>query len=152
MLHPNILAVLVGVILFAAGIRLPKLLTGAMEGMGGMIGPISMVVAGMLIGGMDLKRAFSFRGIWKVAALRLVAVPLVLVALLRMSGLSALAENGGTILLVSLLAASTPSAATLTQMAQLYDREAEYASAIYVVTTLLCIVTMPILVGIYQMG
>ena len=115
LLNPNILAVLVGVILFA-------------------------------------KRAFSFRGIWKVAALRLVAVPLVLVALLRMSGLSALAENGGTILLVSLLAAITPSAATVTQMAQLYDREAEYASAIYVVTTLLCIVTMPILVGIYQMG
>ena len=53
---------------------------------------------------------------------------------------------------MSLLAAITPSAATVTQMAQLYDREADYASAIYVVTTLLCIVTMPVLVGLYQMG
>ncbi|MBS5134520.1 MAG: AEC family transporter [Oscillospiraceae bacterium] len=152
LLNPNILAVLAGVVLFAAGIRLPELLTGAMEGMGGMIGPLSMVVAGMLIGGMDLKKAFSFRGIWKVTALRLVVVPLILLGLLKFSGLSALAENGETILLVSLLAAITPSAATVTQMAQLYDREADYASAIYVVTTLLCIVTMPILVGLYQMG
>ena len=36
LLNPNILAVLAGVVLFAAGIRLPELLTGAMEGMGGI--------------------------------------------------------------------------------------------------------------------
>ena len=45
----------------------------------------------------------------------------------------------------------TPSASTLTQMAQVYGKDADYASAINVVTTLLCIVTMPLMVALYQM-
>ena len=50
-----------------------------------------------------------------------------------------------------MLAICTPSASTLTQMAQVYGKDADYASAINVVTTLLCIVTMPLMVALYQM-
>ena len=51
----------------------------------------------------------------------------------------------------SSLAACAPSAATITQMAQVYGRDAEYSSAIYAVTTLLCIITMPLMVTLYQL-
>ena len=56
-----------------------------------------------------------------------------------------------TTLLVSLLATCTPSASTITQMAQIYGKDADYASAINVVTTLLCIFTMPLMVALYQL-
>jgi len=36
-------------------------------------------------------------------------------------------------------------------MAQLYDKDAAYASSLYVLTTLLSIVTMPVMVGMYEM-
>ena len=71
--------------------------------------------------------------------------------LLKYSSLAALVPEGRTILLVTLLAICTPSASTLTQMAQVYGKDADYASAINVVTTLLCIVTMPLMVALYQM-
>ena len=58
---------------------------------------------------------------------------------------------GQTILLITLLATITPSASTITQMAQVYGKGADYASAINVATTLLCIVTMPLMVMVYQM-
>ena len=54
-------------------------------------------------------------------------------------------------MLVSLLATCTPSASTITQMAQIYGKDADYASAINVVTTLLCIFTMPLMVALYQL-
>ena len=38
----------------------------------------------------------------------------------------------------------------ITQMAQVYGKDADYASAINVATTLLCIVTMPLMVMLYQ--
>lgn len=38
----------------------------------------------------------------------------------------------------------------VTQMAQIYGKDAEYASAIYFLTTALCIVTMPLIVWLYQ--
>ena len=56
-----------------------------------------------------------------------------------------------TILLISLLAVITPSASTITQMAQLYNRNAAYASAINVFTTVVCIVTMPLMVLLYTL-
>lgn len=54
------------------------------------------------------------------------------------------------ILLISLLATITPSASAITQMAQIYGKNGEYASAINVVTTIVCIITMPIMVWLYQ--
>ena len=78
-------------------------------------------------------------------------IPLAAVALLKLSGLAHLVPDGQTILLVSLLATCTPSASTITQMAQIYGKDADYASAINVVTTLLCIFTMPLMVALYQL-
>ncbi|HCL4448472.1 TPA: AEC family transporter, partial [Clostridium botulinum] len=51
---------------------------------------------------------------------------------------------------ISLLATITPSASTVAQMAQIYGENAEYASIINVGTTIVCIVTMPIIVWLYQ--
>ena len=55
------------------------------------------------------------------------------------------------ILLTVYLASVTPACATVTSMAQLYDKDAAYASSLYVLTTLLSIVTMPVMVGMYEM-
>ena len=53
--------------------------------------------------------------------------------------------------MISLLAASAPAASNVTQMAQVYGHEGDYASAINVITTLLCIGTMPLMVFLYQL-
>ena len=147
----NILSILVGAALFFLGIPLPGVVTGAMDSMSGMIGPLSMIVAGMLMGDIDLKHIFTLPSIWKVAALRLVVFPLAVLVLLKYSGLAALAPNGETILLVSFLAAATPAASAVTQMSQVYGPDGTYAGAINVPPTLLCIITMPLLITLYQL-
>ncbi len=53
------------------------------------------------------------------------------------------------ILLISFLATITPSATTVTQMAVLYDNNGTYASAINALTTVVCIVTMPVMILLY---
>lgn len=147
----NILSVIAGGALFLLHLSLPAVLTGFMGSVSAMIGPLSMLVAGMLMGGMDLRRAFARPGVWKVAALRLVGLPLAVLAILKAAGLGALVPGGETILVISLLAAMGPSAAAVTQMSQIYGHDGEYAGSINVATTLLCIVTMPVLVGVYQL-
>jgi hypothetical protein len=59
--------------------------------------------------------------------------------------------NAGQILLVTFFAVITPAASSITQFAQVYEKDAAYAGAINIVSTLLCIVTMPLMVAIYQM-
>lgn len=49
------------------------------------------------------------------------------------------------------LSAITPACATVTSMAQLYNRDTAHSSALYVLSTLLSIVTMPIMIGLFEM-
>ena len=116
-----------------------------------MVGPMSMIVAGMLMGDQDILAVLRIRSIWKVAFLRLIAAPLIVLCILKFSGLAALAPDGESILLISLLAASAPAASNVTQIAQVYGHEGDYASAINAITTLLCIGTMPLMVFLYQL-
>ena len=111
----------------------------------------AMMVTGMLIAGMDLKKIFTHKRVWFITALRLLAVPLICVFALRVASRHTSVPNGDMILLITLLATASPSGSTITQMAQVYGADTEYACSINVVTTLLCIVTMPIMVALYQL-
>ena len=150
-LNVNILSILTGGALFLLRIPLPAIVQGTLNSVGSMVGPMGMIVAGMLIAEVDIRRLLAGRGVWKVVILRLLVFPAVILLVLKHSGLAALVPQGETILLISLLASSTPSAATVTQMAQVYGNDGEYAGSINVVTTLLCIVTMPIIIALYQL-
>ncbi|RGY98441.1 AEC family transporter [Clostridium sp. AM58-1XD] len=147
----NMISIFAGIILFFLKIRLPEVVNGTLHSVGNMIGPICMIVTGMLIGNMDLKAVFSNKRIYFITFLRLVAFPLAAIVILYASHLAALMPDGKTILLVTFLAVITPSASTITQMAQVYGDDAKYASAINVMTTLLCILTMPAIVFLYQL-
>ena len=71
--------------------------------------------------------------------------------LLKVSGLVNGSPDGKKILLIVFLAVITPPASTVTQMCQVYGNDSKYASAVNVMTTLLAIVTMPLMVLLFQM-
>ena len=146
----NILAVFIGVICFISGVILPAPVLDAVDSVGAMIGPSAMIVTGMIIGSMDFKKIISYQRVWFISVLRLIIYPLIGVGFLKFSGITGLVPEGATSLMITLLAMTTPSASTVTQMAQIYGKDADYASAINVVTTLFCILTMPLMVTLYQ--
>lgn len=150
-LNPNILAIIAGVLLFFTKIHLPGILGDTVDSVGGLIGPISMLVTGMIIGSMDLKQVFSYRRVWLITFLRLIAAPLCILLILRFSGIASMVKGGKDILLVTYLANTTPVANTITQLAQVHGNDAEYASAISVVTTIGCMITIPVMVMLYQL-
>lgn len=147
----NLIAVFIGVIACVTGLRFPAPLDDALSSVGSMMGPLAMLVIGMLIGGMDFKLFFSFKRTWLVAALRLLLLPAVALLILRFSPLHTLAENGRKILLITLLAACAPTAVNITNMSQVFGQNARYASAVNVTTTLLSSLTMPLLVMLYEL-
>ena len=147
----NMISIFIGVLMFVLHLQLPAGLEDSISTVGSMIGPIGMLILGMLMAGMNFKKLGSYKRLWLVTLLRLIIIPLACLCLLKYSGMANFVPEGKTILLISLLAACTPSASTITQMAQIYDCDADYASAINVVTTLLCIITMPLIVALYQL-
>ena len=53
--------------------------------------------------------------------------------------------------MIVLLATAAPAAAMITQLAQLYNKDVKYASVINVMSVIFCIVTMPVMVMLYEM-
>lgn len=147
----NMISILIGIFLFVTGLRFPAVVSDAVESVGDMMGPVGMLVTGMLIGSMDVKKIFSYRRLLLIVPLRLLGLPLLILLGLKFSGAGKMCPDGDTILMISLLATMTPSASTIMQMAQIYDKDADYASVINVATTILCIITMPLLIALYQL-
>ena len=147
--NPNIIAIILGLIFFLTGFRLPSILDSCTASLGNMIGPASMLVIGMVIAEMDLKRVFTNRRAYMVCFGRLVLYPLITILVFCFSGILTLHEQASHILLVTLLAASAPCAANVTQIAQIYHKDAIYASSINVITVVFCMITMPIMTAIY---
>ena len=71
----------VGVLLFLLNLPLPTVIAGTMKSIASTIGPLSMFVAGMLMGEQNLLAVLRIRSIWKVAFLRLIALPLVVLCI-----------------------------------------------------------------------
>ena len=150
-LNINMLSIFIGVILFFTGIRLPEIIGNTLASVGTMIGPASMIVTGMLFAGMNLKQIFANKRVYFITFLRLIAVPLIALVLIKLSNLASFSADGNKIMLIVFLAIITPSASTVTQMCQVYGNDSRYASAINVMTTLLSIITMPVMVMLFQM-
>ena len=151
-LNINMISIAIGIILFLTRIHLPAIINNTLSAVGGMIGPASMIVTGMLFAGMDFKQIFANKRVYFVSFLRLIIVPVIALFLIKCSQLSTFSSNGNKLMLIVFLAIITPSASTVTQMCQVYGNDSQYASAINVVTTLLAIITMPLMVMLFQIA
>ena len=146
----NILSIFIGVFMFAFQIKLPHIIDNTLATVGSMIGPVAMLVAGMLIASLPLKEIVLSKRIYLVAFLRLILIPLILLVFVKISGIARLGGHSDTVVLISFLATVSPAASTVTQMAMVYGQNARKASAIYGITTLLCVITMPLMIALYQ--
>lgn len=149
-LNINMISIAVGVVLFFTRIRLPEVIDNTIGAVGNMIGPASMIVTGMLFAGMNLKQIFANKRVYFVSFLRMLVVPLIALILIKGSRLAKLSADAPKIMLIVFLAVITPSASTVTQMCQVYGNDSQYASAINVVTTLSAIITMPVMVLLFE--
>lgn len=145
----NLIAVLIGIILFFTQIKMPEIVGTTMSNLSATLGPVSMMMLGMTMAQIEWKKVFLDTRIYIITILKMIVCPAVILLILKFSPLSTLVPNGQTILLISLIAVITPSATTVVQLAQLYDQEPSYASSINVLTTIVCIVTMPLMVMLY---
>lgn len=146
----NLLSVVAGAAIYLLQIPLPALLTDTMSSMSDLMGPLAMLLAGMTIAECPLKQLFGTARYYLASLLRLVAYPLAALALLWALGLAGRIPDGKAILMTVFLAAITPVCATLTSMAQLYRCDVRKASSLYVLSTLLSILTMPVMIGLYD--
>ncbi len=149
--NPNILSAVVGLLLFFTNTRLPGILGTTVKSVGSTIGPVCMIMIGMIMAEADLKRTFLSKRNWLVCAGRLIIYPSLMILVLFVTRVTHIIPFAKDILMILFLAIGAPAAATVTQMADLFDNDAQRAGAINVMSVILSIITLPLMLELYQL-
>lgn len=154
-LNPGIIGVAVGLFFFTsplyvnigaeAGIKLPSLIRDALSAISALNLPLPMLMVGFYLGKADLIAALKDAKSWLCIAVRLLLFPLILLGVLYVCGIS------GNVLTVSVIGASAPVGATATIFAAKFNRDTELSVRLVSLSTVLSMITMPIIVGLTQM-
>ena len=149
--NPNLVAIALGAVLFIIHCPLPDILRETMDNAGSMAGPLCMLSTGMIMADVDLKKIFLNVRIYFIIFLKMIVLPLLCIAIMKYTPLSTVTANADQIMMILTMIMAAPSANLITQWAALYDNEPDYAGSIGVATTLVCILTIPLMVHIFQM-
>jgi malate permease and related proteins len=139
---PAAVSAFVGFGLFAGGVALPPTIAQSLKLLGGTTTPVSMILIGSIVSRMEWRKAIARPRVYVTSIFRLALFPLGLYAILRSIGAA------GLLLSVPVVLSAMPVAANSAILAEAYGGDAETASSLVLVSTLLSIATIPILAAI----
>ncbi len=131
----------VGLLLYILQIPLPDFLMTAMNTLGSLCTPLSLIVTGSLIAAMPLGRLFGNGKFYAYLAFKLVALPLLCACILRVCGVSSLIENIDLGIFLTVMVALPPAALT-TLFANIHDVKPVYAAQLVSLGTFLSPLTI----------
>lgn len=148
---PTVIGMMAGLLFFLLRITLPVPISAAVSSIGSCLGPMSMLVIGVMLAEADLRHILSMRSLHWTVFLRLVLLPifsaLLLCVIVRIWDVA----DARNILTVTLLCSIGPCSATVTQLAQIHDHpEKGYISTINAVSTLFSAVSIPMIMLLYE--
>ena len=144
LLNPMVVAVYIGAVLMAMNRQITGTLGMAISNLGAMTAPLSMILIGATLAHMNWKMLFD-KSVLFLSFLRLIAFPLMFLFFLKLTQADPMAMNVSVILL------AMPAASNTAAMAERYGGDYEFASACVSVSTLLSVLTVPVITWIIQL-
>lgn len=157
LLHPVTLASVIGFILLASGANTAivntldsaepnvaiDFIVRCLNMLKALVAPLSMIIIGLRLAEIDFGGMWRDLNMYKFLALRHLILPLTLVGIIKLLCLIGVPISD-TATVVTVILAATPAASSATMFAEKYDCDAAYVSRLVAVSTVLCIVTMPL--------
>ena len=138
--------VTLGLPFFLFSLKLPEVMGRPVAMLANLNTPLAMIMVGWYLAETDFRPVLRCGAAYGVAALRLVAVPLMVIV--AFVGLRACVPALNPVMAVAIsTAAAAPTAALTTVIAARYDKDVSTATSLVSGTTLLSILTMPPIVG-----
>jgi predicted permease len=145
LLSPTVVCTVIGIVVFVFQIPIEAHVLRAISYIGAMNTPMGMIVAGIVLAETGLGGIWKKPRIFLVTALKLFVAPAVTFLLLilarKVIGIS------DELFYAILIPAACPAATTGTMMALRYDKDFEFSSQVFVVSTLLSMLTIPLLIS-----
>lgn len=143
-LNPGVISVIIGLPLFLLSVRLPNIIASPMNYIASLNTPVAMLIFGTYIANTNFKTIFKNWRIFAVALVKLIILPLILLAAFRLVGIS------GTLLVALSISAGAPTANNTVMFAAKYDRNTGLASQTVAVVSFISIITLPVMIALAQ--
>ena len=151
-LTPVVLAFLVGIVLNLLGVAkaVPELLTYTNH-FKGIVTPLSMIVLGMKLADVPMKKLFTSRRMYYVSFLRLIAYPVVGTTLVYALQYVPFLGLGADAVLGFFIGVAMPTAGLASVFSDQYGGDTENAVILTLGTTIVSIATIPVLYWLLRM-
>ncbi|MBQ9940329.1 MAG: AEC family transporter [Clostridia bacterium] len=142
---PTMISILLGVIIGLSGLSrfIPGFVLSSMETAGNCMGPMSMLLAGIVIGEYNLPELMKNKKIYLVSLLRLIILPALFVGALKLMNLP------GDIMIVVLIAFATPLGLNTVVFPSAYGGDKKTGASMTVISSLLSIITIPLMYYVF---
>ena len=142
LLNPSIIGVFTGIIIMFFDIQLPNALTSSIKSIGNITGPLSMLIIGVILSNIKIRKHLGDWTIYYGIITKLVIIPIIIYFISLLAGDNSKAIN--TVIIMTAM----PASAMTSIFAESFNKEKEYAAVLVSVTTLLSLITVPILLKI----
>lgn len=136
--HPCVVAVFIGFLVMFAPFELPGFLSRTLNSVGGCTTAVSMMVIGAILADIDLHHV-DYKLLGYYSLIRLIFIPGVVFAVLRLLPIDPMVTGVCTLL------SGMPAASLTAVLAAKYDQNYQFASQVVFVSTLLSMVTIPLM-------
>lgn len=140
LINPGVLGTVAGIIIFIFSIKIPFVISEPISFLAALNTPIPMIIVGYRLADASLK--IKGAGSWISIILRLIISPIIMIGILYFMGIS------GAIMVACTVAAAAPCAANTTMFAEKFGGDVGLSSAMVSITTLLSVITMPVIVAL----
>lgn len=144
--NPVVIAIVVGVVLFVSRLPVPGVVTTTLGYIAGMNTPVAMILMGTYMAKLSWRQLLLDKRAYGCVLFRLVVIPALVLAVFW-----ALPIPDTAVAMAAFLAAATPVGANICVFAQQYACDYEFSVVTVCLSTVLSIVTVPLLASAAQM-
>lgn len=144
-LPPPMIALLVGCVAGLLNLKayIPEFFMNACENAGSCMGPIAMVIAGVVIGGYNWKELLGNKKVYVATFLRLIAIPGVFVLLLKLVGANEVVQT------LALITFGTPLGLNTVVYPAAYGGDTKTGASMAMISHVLSVITIPVMYLIF---
>ncbi len=140
LLNPGTIAVFTGFMLFLFSIKLPSSIDKTLEYLAAATTPLAMITVGSILAKTKIASIFTNKKLLITAAVKMIIVPLILLAAFSMSPLT------GYFKTIPVIIMSMPVAANVAILSAKYESDYALASESVFLTTIISMITIPLVV------
>ena len=141
LLTPGIILIFVGIFIYLFDIQLPSVLMDTINSVGSLTAPLSMMMIGSSLAVYPIKDSFTDWRSYVFAFVRLMIVPFVTMIMCRLLHIDAYYAN------ITIITNAMPVGSMVVMLATQYNANVKIVTRNIVVSTLLSVITIPIVVA-----